>query len=434
MYCAKLAGRDSGNMTVAMYQEDGANEQWRQHVAKYELIRHPNIMQLYGLVTTQGLRAMVFHDEMIPFHEFFNHFRNSPILTTYILAYCTTEWIQAMDYFDTVFTTQTMDYECAVWIRPATGQLSLDLVGEMESDFALLVSGKVPRLENVSLDNANAETAIILTLHVDEYHDLCSDYPISQPREVTVSTQLPIPLGSMFFHSRSQPEALVTVTEPLDLNFKVSSWSNEEIEHGELMANSWIRYNSHQVHSLRVHVSDSQGRIEKLWLSQANYIFTQLQTRSHFEDYVCPYGIIFDLRCLPNTYNTQEPEGYLFVCPPENFRTGQNSFQWPTYPAYWSLNPTGATPLSTEDAKILGFPTIHMETLVGARFWDQGVYLGLRRFHRGKGFDPESQQLAMHLSHSLYQISNEMGGFACAEGLCNGNWDKTPCRELGHYL
>lgn len=112
----------------------------------------------------------------------------------------------------------------------------------MESDFALLVSGKVPRLENVSLDDANAETAIISTLDVDEYHDLCSDYPISQRREVTVSTQLPIPLGSMFFHSRSQPEALFTATGPLYLNFKVSSWSNEEIEQGQLMANSWIRY------------------------------------------------------------------------------------------------------------------------------------------------------------------------------------------------
>ncbi|KAF7353124.1 hypothetical protein MSAN_01499800 [Mycena sanguinolenta] len=54
--------RDPGTVTVAMYQGEGAEEEWRQHVAKYESIRHPNIIQLYGLVSTKGLYAMVFHD------------------------------------------------------------------------------------------------------------------------------------------------------------------------------------------------------------------------------------------------------------------------------------------------------------------------------------------------------------------------------------
>ncbi|KAF7353187.1 hypothetical protein MSAN_01506300 [Mycena sanguinolenta] len=54
--------RDPGTVTVAMYQGDGAEDEWRQDVAKYELIRHPNVMQLYGLVSTKKLYAMVFHD------------------------------------------------------------------------------------------------------------------------------------------------------------------------------------------------------------------------------------------------------------------------------------------------------------------------------------------------------------------------------------
>ncbi|KAF7353219.1 hypothetical protein MSAN_01509600 [Mycena sanguinolenta] len=62
VYTAKLEGRQSGHMTVAMYEGDGAEEAWKQHLAKYEAVRHPNIMQLYGLVSTQRLYAMVFHD------------------------------------------------------------------------------------------------------------------------------------------------------------------------------------------------------------------------------------------------------------------------------------------------------------------------------------------------------------------------------------
>ncbi|KAJ7690484.1 hypothetical protein B0H17DRAFT_867026, partial [Mycena rosella] len=101
---------------------------------------------------------------------------------------------------------------------------------------------------------------------------------------------------------------------------------------------------------------------------------------------------------------THKPEGYLFVCPPQEFRIGQNSFQWPAYPAYWSLDPSGAARLSTEHAKILGFPILHIETVFFGLSWDKTVYDGLRRFHRGKGFDPQSQEAAIHLGYPLYRL------------------------------
>ncbi|KAF7353321.1 hypothetical protein MSAN_01520100 [Mycena sanguinolenta] len=62
MYSAE-SRRDPGPVTVAMYQGDEAEEEWRQHLAKYEEIRHPNIIQLYGPASTKWLRAIVFHDD-----------------------------------------------------------------------------------------------------------------------------------------------------------------------------------------------------------------------------------------------------------------------------------------------------------------------------------------------------------------------------------
>ncbi|KAF7353324.1 hypothetical protein MSAN_01520400 [Mycena sanguinolenta] len=61
VYSGEIRG-DPGPVTVAMYDGDQAEERWRQDVAKYTAIRHPYIMQLYGLVSTGALRAMVFHD------------------------------------------------------------------------------------------------------------------------------------------------------------------------------------------------------------------------------------------------------------------------------------------------------------------------------------------------------------------------------------
>ncbi|KAF8157661.1 hypothetical protein K438DRAFT_1986448 [Mycena galopus ATCC 62051] len=88
MYSAKLGDR---RVTIAMYQGDGAEEEWQKEVAKYKLIRHPYIMQLYGLASTRGLCAMVFHDKLIPFKQFIKRFQHSPVLTMYIQGYCALE-------------------------------------------------------------------------------------------------------------------------------------------------------------------------------------------------------------------------------------------------------------------------------------------------------------------------------------------------------
>ncbi|KAJ6544491.1 hypothetical protein B0H19DRAFT_892285, partial [Mycena capillaripes] len=98
------------------------------------------------------------------------------------------------------------------------------------------------------------------------------------------------------------------------------------------------------------------------------------------------------------------PEAYLFVCPPENFRTGLTSFKWPNCPSYWSLNPFGAVPLSAEEATCLGFPCITLTTDVSTKSWDESVCTGLRKFHQAKGFDPDSQDLAWDLGHPLYHL------------------------------
>ncbi|KAF7337255.1 hypothetical protein MSAN_02278000 [Mycena sanguinolenta] len=236
VYMAKIQGRESGHMTVAMYEGDGAEKAWNQHLANYESIRHPNILQLYGLVSSKGLYAMVFHDELIPYRQFRRRFEHLPVLSTYAMAYC------------------------------------------------------------------------------------------------------------------------------------------------------------------------------EAWLAQANRMFTELEKNVHVEDYVCAGDIQFILRCSPNKRHIN-PEGYLFVCPARDLRTSNeahaNLYQWPACPAYWSLDPSGADCLSTEDAKILGFPTIHIETNVKGCSWDRSVYRGLRRFHEGKGHNPESREAARRLGYPLYEVLSD---------------------------
>jgi hypothetical protein len=114
--------------------------------------------------------------------------------------------------------------------------------------------------------------------------------------------------------------------------------------------------------------------------------------------------IFFKLAIISTADNA--PEGYLFLCPSEQLKTGLSSFQWPKCPAYWSFDPTGAQRLGEEEAAALGFPTINLELSVNGKYWNASAYEGLRKFHLAKGFDPDSLDVARHLRYALCKLSN----------------------------
>ncbi|KAJ7369190.1 hypothetical protein DFH08DRAFT_833286, partial [Mycena albidolilacea] len=406
-YSAKVVGGEPGPMTVALYQGDDTEEEWRQHITKYESIRHPKIMQLYGLMSTKGLRGMVFHDEMIPFNQFHSRFEHSPILHTYIIAYCTWELREAMRYC----SSMNINQRHSIWIRPATGELCLNLVRYHRAVTGFSVGVELPRMENVSLDDPHAESAIISAFDEADYYNALGWMARSQV--ISVSIGILMPLGTIF--RLDSPRKASRITDPLGID---GANLDIHLKHdGEVLPSSWIRFDSNWNHyrefklsvRYRARVETNWGPVEtwKFWMAQATRIFAQLGTTSNSEDYVHVDRIDFILRCLPNTDYTSiyQPGGYLFVCPAEDFRLGPDSFQWPYRPAYWSLDPSGTFPLSTADANMLGFPIIHIETCIRGSSWDDGVYDALRRFQEGKGLNPESPEAAINLGYPLYKLA-----------------------------
>ncbi|KAF7374310.1 hypothetical protein MSAN_00314300 [Mycena sanguinolenta] len=69
LYSAKIEGSDA-TRTVAMYQGDGAEQVWRRDIAKYMALRHPNIVQLFGIASCGNTHAAIFHDDFIPIQQF----------------------------------------------------------------------------------------------------------------------------------------------------------------------------------------------------------------------------------------------------------------------------------------------------------------------------------------------------------------------------
>ncbi|KAJ7677079.1 hypothetical protein DFH06DRAFT_1080145 [Mycena polygramma] len=171
------------------------------------------------------------------------------------------------------------------------------------------------------------------------------------------------------------------------------------------MENGWTRFNAHEVVGRYFECwfrHDYSWETPQSWLSQANHIFKRCQIPSNLEDYV----IVQDARFYVTVSTTEDvPAGFLFLCPNDDFRIGTSSVGWPTRPAYWSLDPSGTHALSTEEANKAGFPELQFNTEVWGKSWDSSVYAGLRKFHRAKGFDPYSQDVARHLGLPLFQPS-----------------------------
>ncbi|KAJ6450161.1 hypothetical protein C8R45DRAFT_1043826 [Mycena sanguinolenta] len=87
LYCAKIDGRKADSVTVATYQGDCAEDEWRQDIAKYMSIRHPNVIQICGTASSGNIHATIFHDELIPLQDFLRLHQNSHFVTVYIYAH-----------------------------------------------------------------------------------------------------------------------------------------------------------------------------------------------------------------------------------------------------------------------------------------------------------------------------------------------------------
>ncbi|KAJ7094180.1 hypothetical protein C8R44DRAFT_718594 [Mycena epipterygia] len=223
---------------------------------------------------------------------------------------------------------------------------------------------------------------------MDEFHYIC-DGCLSRIEYRLVSDE--IHLGTIGWLQGDSLQQIAHIS-----NFPISNYGwNRRPTH---MENGWSRLHSSCVTGGALH------RVLKVnaeyWLCQANYILSQQNQKSCF--------IVSGIVCRLEFSGTPEkiPEGYLFLCPVEHLRDEYG--RWllnPECPGYWSLDPSGSQRLSPEEASRLGFPAFKFEMEVALKSWHESVYAALSRFHAGKGFDPNSQDLARHLGQLLYEVS-----------------------------
>ncbi|KAJ7509642.1 hypothetical protein B0H11DRAFT_2184208 [Mycena galericulata] len=129
LYHVSLNGRTS-KMTAAVYHGREGEEEWRRELQTYSGIRHPNIVQIYGAVNSSGLSATIFHDELLPLQQYYDLYKDSPLIYIYVKYWKNLEFGDALHYLLT--HGLSVKYNYTPWIRKSTGHLAVDVMRSSE--------------------------------------------------------------------------------------------------------------------------------------------------------------------------------------------------------------------------------------------------------------------------------------------------------------
>ncbi|KAF7377112.1 hypothetical protein MSAN_00130200 [Mycena sanguinolenta] len=306
---ARIDGRKS-RVTVAIYQGNDAEEEWRKDIAKYMSLRqvswtfslligllthatrHPNIIQICGAASSNGIHATLFNDDLIPLEEVLHRYRDSPVLTVYIYACCNRDFSEVHNYIASEFHRDVFSVDCTMWIRRSTGLLCVELTQfrahklwlGLWFDWNPPKSAGLSRLHSLSL-GAETITTFIDSLRLEQYHTICG-WNQGQYRWTTLSAKTIVNVGAVFHCSTDRLEnsdeiAYLPNTEAP----RLGEWTSEEGT-GEVMPNGWTRFQLGDIIDSALDLSlTTHIRYGYTWLSQANHIFRRLNIISNFEDY-----------------------------------------------------------------------------------------------------------------------------------------------------
>ncbi|KAJ7026249.1 hypothetical protein C8F04DRAFT_1297874 [Mycena alexandri] len=463
IFIARISG-EASLMTVAQY-ENGA--EWQNDLTLYSALRHPNLWQLFGFSSAPALRALIFHEELIPLAIYRqNHRPQSDLIWACVEAMLVSlrflmrvflipfwslkkfrQFKDCSDYHrwnsgdpghvsraaaicvkrEPVGICLTMpgsDLGCDV--NPRERLLSLwhtsyfshrAPTGISPASIACAPSPKdfVPRLSWEQflamltpawlphLGPRNTETQFFLGSIVTGEHLDGYLGPMSPVAHLDNSS----PPYLMQWTLGPPPKSLPS--NPYDRGTR-SEWQRLTFPPGSFKGS---------VSASRVTVLMSTyiefdpvnaTRLNLSWLAQANMCISPALLQGEQ-----PHGVVDTLGSVimfdPAFHHILHAEGipeetHIFVCPiTVKYQGSRIGVEGLQSDCYyWSLDAAGTCRLSSEECDSLGIPRLQVGPICGANYWHEYHYSAIREFALSKGVDLDSQDIAQLLGLPKVQM------------------------------
>ncbi|KAK7029978.1 hypothetical protein R3P38DRAFT_890710 [Favolaschia claudopus] len=405
--------KNQKEMTVVVYE--GKNTEERE-VAKYMKFRHPSFLQLYGIVHSGNIHASIFYDALIPFDDIKQICQQSPMLPCYIYASIVRSKLPRATLKESSALSCIIEPLLSSCVPLRGGSISISKSPSSALLPIFLGTGAGNIYYPKCLLSAIDTQVIIDTLTIELYHMIC------YAPQFTHWTYMEIPLTttarlSAVYHTTGHHHIgnPVVIVPTLNMDNRLDrAWTQYLGVGPHILESGWNRFRVSELSKGEKNhlflVARPSPSLSQLWLSQANHVFNCLGVFSNTDNYGLLHSVCFEVDLKPppaRPTDWRSSEGFLFLCPPKSFQVGPASFKCPECVGYWSFDPSGVERLSAEQASELGFPCINISIACRIAVWSDTIYAGLRQFYQGKGFDPNSQDLARYLGHPLYELYSD---------------------------
>ncbi|KAJ7477960.1 hypothetical protein B0H11DRAFT_2194356 [Mycena galericulata] len=431
VYAARVHGC-THPMTVAVYEGEDIEEKWLEEVKKYEGLRLPTLVQVFGIVKSKQLYATVYEDDLIPINEFRRGYRDSEISSALLEYYVDIELQRCKRYLE---ERSCFSQERTLWMRGTTKNLCLELSKSYDWT-AALTSGDFLLHPPTRFTGLAQETIWMASFELKEFHDVMvryagasvwphiSPHHLCRPGAILFLLDMdmdPYQNSNEMGISPGGEVAHIPGLQVHNLGWVLSSqYRNFESIRTE-MGNGWTRFCFPRIPApckdfinRIILCAERNWAIETAWLSQANYIFSGYSIKNDLDSYgtfsstffihETSYWVSLLDSGHPPTEITLSGGIFLFLAPIGAMQNSDLGGLVYPVPAFWSFEPSGSHGLP-EDGTALGLPILSVSARISGSQWSTKIYHGLVEFHRCKGFNPDSLDVTLHLGLPLYQPS-----------------------------
>ncbi|KAF8196379.1 hypothetical protein K438DRAFT_759377 [Mycena galopus ATCC 62051] len=299
--------------------------------------------------------------------------------------------------------------ECTIWIRASTGQVCVELTpGYQILSPPYFIERGTYQHEEIFADSVKLEAADVIASKsfLQYYSAFCEDPPTATLSELSASVSLGSILDLGLSDTGSDTVIAYLPVQPAQ-GWRYRRWYFKSEDGGEpdwtwdeplsysVVNDQWACIDSESIAGSYYYNADLEREGLHSWLAQANHIFSQSNISDRCERFAVVVRITIKLTFEGSVAGL--PPGFLFLYCPSPLNSKSTDVRNSRSIAYWALDRIGQQRLSAEEAQSLGFPEIKAEIGVHVKSWDSTTYLILRQFHQGKGFDPDSKEVARHL-------------------------------------
>ncbi|KAK7057839.1 hypothetical protein R3P38DRAFT_1187942 [Favolaschia claudopus] len=453
IYSAKIEGQQNPDKTVVIYEGDGAKQvctpsqhKHKQGFRIVSLIRRgtKTSRSIFECDTPVFYNCLGYHIllactpqfsivrvDLVPIERVIEVYSHEPITKIYFHNFLVHGFLHHAAELTRMLQVETLTTsdDCSLWLNTA-GQLCIELGRRRQF---LQLTGpydfQEPRLLAATTDLIPAHQLldIVENLTLDGFYSYLVDGRAFQ-LSLEKGTSVKVRPGSVIGVRLPRHERLTADEIHLSLLNEYTSRDVKEVAflnetnftlsiqgQGRMMESGWIRAKiprytgTGKVKSIQTHLRVDIFCASKLFASQAVYIFNHTKDYSPSNFYFMVNFISIEYALMPTRKRTRlRGRVSLFLPPAKYFLSPDGTqLQFSNQPPYWSFQHSGNSPLSPEEAAIFGLPSVETKIRMAGIYYSPQFYESIAQFHRHKGFDATSQDVARKMGYQLFHLVDD---------------------------